>query len=260
MTQHAVRELTRRIFESVGKNDILLLKKYLLSEVNLVQLTFPLKDLVGNVNIDDVNALGIGMVSPLSYAMICQNIEVIDLLISEHKKSEYFQVDLIELSVRIGNDLILEKAISLHESLIKINRNLVGNQFFWAMKFAVYKGEVDMIRKMISAGASAVMVDEKGTTLLMDAGLSNQVEVAKLLIELGTDVSARDRYGQTALDLSALSGNQEVFEYLYSLTPDRKERETAQLKLTSSIQHEQDSSSTIPPEMIDFLSSKNFPW
>lgn len=261
MSEYKIGESERGIFQSIKGNDLPLLRKYLLSKVDLNKLSLPMQNLAEkNIDHENVSVFLMDSVSPLSYAIICQNIEAIELLIVAGAKSGSPPDNAIEVAVKTGNILILKKILSLLEAVTDFNLRLAESQLFWAMQSAIYQGRVDMLEEMKNAGANVFMVDEEGITLLMDAALSNQVEVAKFLIELGIDINARDSDGKTALLLSAQSGNQEVFEYLYTLTSDQKEREAAHLKLASSMQDDQNDLPVISPEMIDFLNSDDFYW
>jgi cytohesin len=89
---------------------------------------------------------------------------------------------------------------------------------------------LDVIKKLVDAGADPLIGSDRGTTpLMMAAGAGTDVqrerepeeratavETAKFLVEHGADVNAGGQYGWTALHAAAYQGLNDVIEYLVS--------------------------------------------
>ncbi|GGD26222.1 ankyrin repeat domain-containing protein [Flavobacterium orientale] len=80
---------------------------------------------------------------------------------------------------------------------------------------AISKGEVDLVKKMVSYGAD---INEKtnGMTPLMYAARYNQTEIITFLLEKGADVKAKCKNGYTALQYAEHSNATEAVQLLKS--------------------------------------------
>jgi uncharacterized protein len=78
---------------------------------------------------------------------------------------------------------------------------------------AIYKGEIEFIKKLIEYGAD---VNERsyGLTPLMIAARYNKVEIMKLLIAKGAKVSEKTSFGIDAMKYAQLSNAKEAFVFL----------------------------------------------
>jgi uncharacterized protein len=78
---------------------------------------------------------------------------------------------------------------------------------------AIYKGDLDFIKKLIAFGAD---VNEKsyGLTPLMIAARYNKVEIMKLLIAKGAKVEEKTNFGADALKYAQLSNAKEAYVFL----------------------------------------------
>lgn len=78
---------------------------------------------------------------------------------------------------------------------------------------AIYKGEIEFIKKLIEFGAD---VNEKsyGLTPLMIAARYNKVEIMKLLIAKGAKVEEKTNFGIDAMKYAQLSNAKEAFVFL----------------------------------------------
>ena len=82
----------------------------------------------------------------------------------------------------------------------------------WA---AAKDGNIEAVRKHISAGKDINIRSESGATLLIAASVGGQTEIARLLIGKGADVKLReDGGGSTALLAAAFFGHTEIVEML----------------------------------------------
>ncbi|MFV5690356.1 ankyrin repeat domain-containing protein [Flavobacterium sp. ZT3R25] len=78
---------------------------------------------------------------------------------------------------------------------------------------AIYKGEIDLIRKLIVYG---IDVNEKsnGLTPLMIAARYNKVEIIKLLLANGAQLKEKNEIGVNALKYAEISNAKEAVAFL----------------------------------------------
>ncbi|XP_054290850.1 ankyrin repeat domain-containing protein 39-like [Macrosteles quadrilineatus] len=88
---------------------------------------------------------------------------------------------------------------------------------YTALHYAVRRGDTEMCRLLLSAGANINAVTRAGqATALHRAAMSGRVEVVKLLIASGADVKLKDTEGRTAEDRAQEYNQPEVFKLLHT--------------------------------------------
>jgi ankyrin repeat protein len=77
-------------------------------------------------------------------------------------------------------------------------------------------GSTEVVNLLLAKGASVEAKDNKGSTALMMAAISdiNPAPVVKLLLKKGANAEAQDNNGDTALKLATTAGNAEVVKLL----------------------------------------------
>jgi cytohesin len=75
------------------------------------------------------------------------------------------------------------------------------------LQWAVYKGDVAEVRRLIGAGAGVALGNEYGATPMSLAAEVANTEVLELLLDAGADVESANADGETALLLVARTGN-----------------------------------------------------
>ncbi len=75
---------------------------------------------------------------------------------------------------------------------------------------AAEDGRLDVVRKLLEAGASPNAKSDEDFTVLMWAAARGHVEVVKALIEFGADLSAQTRRGRTAIEIATQEGHDHV--------------------------------------------------
>ena len=70
---------------------------------------------------------------------------------------------------------------------------------FTELHHAAWSGDVERIRKLVSAGVNVSVASDFGTTPLHSAAMKGQVASIRTLVSLGANLEARDSMGRTAL-------------------------------------------------------------
>jgi ankyrin repeat protein len=81
---------------------------------------------------------------------------------------------------------------------------------------ASLKGNLEMVKFLVSEGADVNMVNNNGGTALMAASEKGNLEIVKFLVSKGADVNAVNNNGNTALMLASENGNLEMVKFLFS--------------------------------------------
>jgi ankyrin repeat protein len=77
-----------------------------------------------------------------------------------------------------------------------------------------FKGELEKVRQLVSAGISANVRDTEQRTPLMWAAFNGHTPVASFLLEQGAEVDAKDNNGRTALMYASSGPFQEIVKLL----------------------------------------------
>lgn len=80
-----------------------------------------------------------------------------------------------------------------------------------AIHFAAQKGHLEVVRSLLSSGASAKSSTRKGLTPLHYAVQGSQLELVKYLVRKGASLTIKTKSGKTPIDLA---GNEEIRSYL----------------------------------------------
>ena len=117
--------------------------------------------------------------SALADAILCRNIEMVDLLIENGASKD--------MSTPTGSRALLK---------------------------AVQEGKLELVEKFISMGASVNSVDSNGYTALMHVVKNGYYDMVKLLLENKADVTIKQRFGYTALHLAKKFGYTIIYDEL----------------------------------------------
>ena len=88
-----------------------------------------------------------------------------------------------------------------------------------AVVTAALKGEWEIVRKLIDAGASVETADETGLTALMVAARQGNLEMIRTLVERQARIDFMDFEGRTAIHYAMTAGKRDAVEVLLSLSP-----------------------------------------
>jgi ankyrin repeat protein len=87
---------------------------------------------------------------------------------------------------------------------------------------AAYKGDVEMVKKILATKPDTNVRDAFGGTALHDAIFQNNLEVIKLLLDYGFDINATvPSNGYTALHYCVWTGNLPALQLLLAYQADR---------------------------------------
>ena len=79
---------------------------------------------------------------------------------------------------------------------------------------AAEDGRLDLVRRLLQAGANPNFKSEGNITVLMWAAARGHLEVVKVLLKAGADLSARTQRGRTAIDLATQEGHDSLAAFL----------------------------------------------
>jgi ankyrin repeat protein len=85
------------------------------------------------------------------------------------------------------------------------------------------RGELVVVRKILSGGARIDARDQRGRTALLAATQHNQIEVARFLIQEGADVNAKDFIQDTPFLYAAAEGRIEILKMTLAAGADVKD-------------------------------------
>ncbi len=83
-----------------------------------------------------------------------------------------------------------------------------------ALKVAVSIGETEKVDALLNAGASPDVLDNYGMTLLAEAALKGKVEVIRFILDRGAEVNAKNTLSSTPIMHAAISGSGETVSAL----------------------------------------------
>jgi ankyrin repeat protein len=79
---------------------------------------------------------------------------------------------------------------------------------------AIFGGNYDAIKLLLTRGADVHTQDERGWTPLHEAAYNSTAEVVKLLLSFGANTDATDNYGRTPLQYAVQDGFSDIVEVL----------------------------------------------
>ncbi|MDF3888713.1 ankyrin repeat domain-containing protein [Cupriavidus basilensis] len=94
-------------------------------------------------------------------------------------------------------------ATTAHDSVGGLDRNLIA---------AATLGDLELVKRLLAAGASAQTTDERGRSALLVAVYSRHTEVAKALVAAGADVNRKDIESNSPFLLAAATGQLEMVQ------------------------------------------------
>jgi hypothetical protein len=90
----------------------------------------------------------------------------------------------------------------------------------WSLKYAISRGETDIVSLLLDLDADPNGVDADGNTPLHDAALRANLPAVQILLEHGAKIEKFDKTGFLPLHVAALSGNADVINALLAKGAD----------------------------------------
>jgi ankyrin repeat protein len=186
----------------------------------------------------------------LSIAIEVNCTELFDFLLSKQAdvnfKSRNTGDAPLHTAALVGN-------IDLAKRLITAGADVnTQNDAGWtALKQAVVTRKIEVVKYLIAAGADTKITDEKRNSLLMDS--VNNAELTKLFLENGLDVNAQNESGWTALTYASCSSDTDVLKVLIASGADAnlKDKDGKTPLMWAAISGNVDSVKTLLPLGID---------
>jgi uncharacterized protein len=128
-----------------------------------------------------------------------------------------FNIDKTDLMVAVENqDVNKVKKIVKNSTIKEINAETPLRNT--ALNYAIYTGNVEIIEKLLNAGANINVSGE--VTPLQYAAYEN-VEILKMIISRGGKINLVNKYGETALMTAAGCGKSEIVSWLLENGADK---------------------------------------
>jgi ankyrin len=89
-----------------------------------------------------------------------------------------------------------------------------------ALHYAAYREDVDLVDRLLKAGAKASVVNDFNSTPMSEAATAGNAAIIKLLLEAGVDANSLNHEGQTALMAVARTGNVDAARLLLDAGAD----------------------------------------
>jgi uncharacterized protein len=96
----------------------------------------------------------------------------------------------------------------------KVDVNAAEANHTTALHYAVYNEDVDLVDRLLKAGAKPNVVNDFDSTPMSEAAETGNAAIIKMLLRAGADVNSRNREGQTALMAVARTGRTEAARLL----------------------------------------------
>ncbi len=145
-------------------------------------------------------------------------LEMFDLLLRYGEKTNLVdrnKRDILNLSVRISNPELAKRAIKAGINTHTFTPRYQGS----ALIFASHKGEVEIVGALVDAGAPVNRVNNLGWTAMLEAvilgdGSRAYVDIVRRLLAAGADRTIADNDGNTPLDHARNKGHEEILRLL----------------------------------------------
>ena len=125
------------------------------------------------------------------------------------------------------NDAIQNGDLNAVKSIISSDRNKINSRGVYGnspLHDAAERGELDIVKYLVSQGANVNAKNNCGEIPLHSAAESNYIEMAKYLVSKGAYINTRNKYGTTPLHGAA--GHLDIVKYLVSQGADINTRDS----------------------------------
>jgi ankyrin repeat protein len=193
----------------------------LMSAVNS-ENTLLAKTLITNgVDIDAIDKKGMTALMYASRLNTKNSIEIVKLLLAKNAKTDIGDID--------GNNALMHASICQNTAAVKLlldeNVQLVdivnkhGKTALMHASCGWKKENAEIVKLLLDKNANVNIVDNKKTSALMHASITQNFHIVKLLLDKNANVHLVDEYGRTALMYAsrARRGNTEIVKLLQNV-------------------------------------------
>lgn len=188
------KRLKEKIFEWCQKGDVYHLKKYI------------------NDKEADITSEGIGSWTPIQWAVVNNQIEVLKILLDklnpDKKEDEEDEGNEIEIPDKIKHIFNIKEEKKLNENetedFDKIFKKpeVTSNNKYTPLHWSAFKGNRKACSILLKYKYNAMDVDKYGNTALHQAAASNDYNIFKCFLGLGIDLDVKNARNHTPLDLT----------------------------------------------------------
>ncbi|XP_046566139.1 ankyrin-1-like [Haliotis rubra] len=158
--------------------------------------------------------------TPLHLVIRAQNLGNLCILLDNNVDVEMvnsFHQTALHIACYGGNVNVVEKLLGAGASVIAVDKK-------WSRKTPLYNacssGSANIVKLILQESSLSSVSDSNNMTPLHVASWKGHVDVVKLLLESDHDLQAKTNDGQTALHLSCLEGHRDVAEVLLKAGSD----------------------------------------
>jgi ankyrin repeat protein len=115
----------------------------------------------------------------------------------------------------------IDKKKSLNETEVtKLISKLTPSSHDTALIYSAEQDNIEILNKLIAAGANINTQNKNGITPLMEAAKQGNIEIINRLIAAGADINAKDNFNQTALIIAIFNRQYYTAKKLLEYNPD----------------------------------------
>lgn len=134
------------------------------------------------------------------------------IIFNQPKKSIIMKKSIVCLGIALLTFTTVARASNLI-SISQIEVVEIDHERSTPLNVAIYKGDMDFIKKLVEYGLDVNQVKNKLTPLMVAARYNN-VEIIKYLVAKGAKVNYRNELGFTAANYAELSNASDAYAYL----------------------------------------------
>ncbi|KAL4461582.1 hypothetical protein ABPG74_016206 [Tetrahymena malaccensis] len=136
-----------------------------------------------------------------------------------HRMTLHMKISEVKFIFQYGQDYLKDAAQK--NTIIQKWLNFQNEDGFTALHYASFKGDIDIIKYLISQGSDSLLVNKNGLNVLHIAAQGDQPISICYFDSLGVDLNLTDYKGGTALHWACYLGSENAVNYLVSKMKDK---------------------------------------